>query len=115
MPVFRSLRSVSHSAVLVPAAALCLALLGWVRSDVQRGRDIPARFTHAAGTASATPCVNAGLQPVGNSGAVRIDVRDRDFLLPFVDTTALHPTRGTGWLLQACAPRQINPTRTPLR
>ncbi|MBC7842394.1 MAG: hypothetical protein H7099_08770 [Gemmatimonadaceae bacterium] len=94
--MFRPPQSVSHSAVLVPAAALCLALLGWVRGDVPHGRDIPLEFTPSARSVSATPCVTSGIQPAGSPWGMRLGVSDRGYLQPFLETTAV---RGPGYVI----------------
>lgn len=57
-------RPVSHSAVLVPAALLCLGLMGWSRRDGSAGGgDVALRFVHEGRTRTATLFVPAATPP----------------------------------------------------
>jgi polyhydroxybutyrate depolymerase len=64
MFVPRSLQTTSHSAVLVPAAALCLGLLGWSRgADDPRLNDLAIGFAHGNRPRTATLVIPDGVPP----------------------------------------------------
>ncbi len=80
----------SHSAVLVPAAALCLCLLGWSRgADEARARDLSLGFGHGNHARTATMVVPDGTPPSAGWPAVLV--------LHGAGESGEQAARGDGW------------------
>jgi polyhydroxybutyrate depolymerase len=65
MPATQPDLALFRSATLVPAAALCLGLMGWQRNDVARNGVSELRFVHDSRARSATVFVPDGAPPAG--------------------------------------------------
>jgi hypothetical protein len=113
MLIFRRLRDVSHSAILVPAATLCLGLLGWARGvDVVEPDTIALRFMHDGRSRTAAIIVPVGPPAAAAGGTSATSLTGG----PIVVRDVVHG-HGHGWFWPGADPlpaHLIGPRRNAL-